>query len=80
MIGIIVLTARPKTVLLRRTADRRLDRKLGIGFIKKEIEKEREIAISQSVTLNKPLIFLANENGDTEKNVQKIIQLIREWI
>jgi len=80
MAGIVVLTARPETILSRRVADKRLDRKLDIDFIKKEIEKEREAAISQSAELNKPIVFLVNENGDAEKIAKNIIQLTREWM
>lgn len=78
MIGIIVLTARPETILSRRMADKRPDRKLSFNFIKKEIEKEIEIAKFQAASLKKPIIFIANENGEAEENAEKILRLIKK--
>jgi len=78
MMGIIVLTARPETILSRRMKDRRPDRKLSLDFIKKEIKKEAEIAKLQAETLEKPLIFIANEDGKAGENAEKILQLIKK--
>jgi len=78
MTGIIILIAKPKTILLRRIKDKRPDRKLTLNFIKKELKKESEIAKLQAIKLQKPLIFIANENGEAEKNSEKILQFIKK--
>lgn len=78
MIGIVVLTAKPETILLRRIADKRPDRNLNLNFIKREMKMESDIAKLQAKKLRKSLIFITNENGKAEKNAEKILKLIKK--
>ena len=79
MLGIIVLTAQPETILRRRIKDGRQDRKLDLDFIRKELKKETRIAQSQAKKLRKPIRFIVNEDGNAELNAKEILHLIKKW-
>jgi len=79
MIGIVVLTAQPKTILKRREKDERIDRKLDIDFIREEIKKETRIAQSQASKLKKPIKFIVNEDGNANMSAKEILHLIKKW-
>lgn len=79
MLGIIVLTAQPETIIRRRIKDGRQDRKLDLDFIRKELKKEAGIAQYQAQKLKKPIKFIINEDGDTDLNARETLYLIKKW-